>query len=31
MKVFVATRKTQGVRADDYCWTIEVSLSGCRV
>lgn len=26
MKVFVATRETQGVREDDYCWTIEGEL-----
>lgn len=26
MKVLVATRETQGVREDDYCWTVEGEL-----
>ncbi len=26
MKVFVATSQMQGVRADDYCWTVEGEL-----
>lgn len=26
MKVLVATRRTQGLRPDDYCWTIDGEL-----
>lgn len=26
MKVFVATRETQGAREDDYCWTVDGEL-----
>jgi hypothetical protein len=26
MKVLVATRRTQGLRSDDYCWTIDGEL-----